>query len=247
MRDAINYIEDYMAGKLHGEQLKSFEMALQNDVELKNMVDNYDVMKKASEGILEMELLREVKAARQQAAGSEEQAAKKEAAVTPIYRTLLKYAAAAVVLFGLGWLLAQGIKDGKVMNAEELYAAHYEVPTWPGSRGMQSGSIDYEAKAASTYLSGDLQKAKVYLLDSLGDKDLGRYWLAEMYLERGEYNTVLTYLPTFNPDHIKYERSILVKVMVLLKQGKVIEAKQQVKKLGKDYNQLKKDISKLGN
>lgn len=58
---AHDYIEEYLAGKLTSEQLVAFEQAMADDAELRSVVNNYTGIKIISEGLLENEILQEVR------------------------------------------------------------------------------------------------------------------------------------------------------------------------------------------
>jgi hypothetical protein len=61
MMDAYEHIEDYIKGRLSDSDKMAFDSALSHDKELQLLVDNYQEISNVSEGLLELELLSEVK------------------------------------------------------------------------------------------------------------------------------------------------------------------------------------------
>lgn len=184
--NAHDHIDDYMAGLLSGEDLIEFEAAVASDEQLRRLVENYDEIKSVSEGVLELQLLNEV------------------TAIQPDNKTIKQprsnnryflLAAAFLLLAAVAYYFFS--EKNKIQEEPVLFADVYREPIWPVTKSVAPERDDkhYIAKASATYLAGDLTSAKIILLDSVQDAELGHYWLAEMYMAEQAFDSVLVYLP----------------------------------------------------
>jgi hypothetical protein len=197
-----DYIDDYKAGVLSGEELAAFETALTSDEKLRHLVNHYDHLKSVSEGILEMQLLQEVSAA---GVKQLKQQNKKNNS-HPLFYLAAACIIAAFVLYH--WQF--GKNDEPI-----LFADVYQAPIWPIERASTTSSLDsFISQAAKEYVNNDnLPRAKEILLDSVSDKNLGRYWLAEMYMQDSIPDSVLVFVPDLDAAHVKYNKSLHLKVL----------------------------------
>ena len=58
----LEQIDDFIEGRLHGDPLEKFELQMQEDAEFKKVVDDYLLIQKAADGLLEFELSDEIHA-----------------------------------------------------------------------------------------------------------------------------------------------------------------------------------------
>lgn len=199
-----DYIDDYKAGLLTGEKLQAFEQALQTDEKLRHLVDEYDDIKSLSEGLMELQLLNEV----EKISGTTNDNREKSSAP----RSWL-WLIGLVILAGLLWQFLGRTKQIPKEEQQLQFADVYREPIWPVTKSASQTLDDkyYIEKAASLFLSDDLVSAKKILLDSVQDIPLGHYWLAEMYLNRQQFDSVSHYLPKSTNLASKEERILQIK------------------------------------
>ena len=181
-----DYIDDYKANKLSDALKADFEHAMGEDANLRQLVDQYDELKSVSEGILEVQLLDELKGIGNDLSSTPDDKSN--------WFRYFMYAMSFIILASIIYLLF--LKE-KTETQPVLFAEAYTEPIWPTTRSTTTDKNDmyYKAKAASDFFQKDYASAKLILLDSMQDKTLGRYWLAEMYMARQEFDSVGVYLP----------------------------------------------------
>lgn len=184
-----DHIEDYIHGRLSASDATSFEQAMQSDDALRELVENYESLQHLSEGMLEVELFQQV-----------QEVARTRKENNPDYAAgnhILFYLGAAVVIALFSWYFyhnpIETTYDDKEPT-EQPIAAAYQPPIWPITK---SGAATTIQRAVSSYLDGDFDQAQSQLLAIEGDDRVeARYWLAEMLVERGDFQSAKTYLPT---------------------------------------------------
>ena len=266
MNDMYDQIERYKTGKMTGEERVSFERDMREDEELRKAVDDFDVLKKAAVGLLEVALLRELEVVKKnikeeskidQSAdvgnagdlgkdGDGEQGKHQVSggqSVVSITRNWLKYAAGLLLLVAAGWLIYQGVIGGQ-KNATEIFAEYYQNPPWPGTKSG-GDKANYIEKATSIYLNGDFERAKVMLQDSSANRAEGNYWLAHIYLTENKANQALEVLPKNLPEDVYPDTYHYLKTMIYLKLDSIEEAEKATRSLSEDYRDLKVDVKKL--
>ena len=227
MKDLHNYINDYVAGKLEGEDLAAFERALEQDAELRALVANYGAAGKIVDGILEHELTEEIESVRQEYAGKPVATGQEASGTVRRLKSRRWWLAAAsvAVLVTATWLTMRILNPGQPeLTAQQVYDQFYVDPLWPASRS--SSTATFSEKAYSAFVNNDFALARSILLDSISDKAMGRYWLAEMYLKRMEPDSALVYLPRSTSDPLLHERSVYLATVAYLLQGDVKAAQR---------------------
>ncbi len=228
-----DHIDDFKAGKLSGKELRKFEVALETDKQLARQVENYDVLKTASEGILELQLLEEVKNATGQSTYGENRNTRFGNGEThPIFYWLALLVTIVFVIYYLFNPISPGDEPGPMAFAEV-----YIEPLWEVSRKTD---VDIISEASSKYLNGKFKAAKNQLLSISSTSDEANYWLAEMHLQHEEPDSVLNYLPEFDISNQKYERSKYVEAMAYYLLGQKSRAREVINTLPKGrYERLK--------
>lgn len=241
--DAYDHIEEYLSGNLSGEKLEDFEAAMRNDAEFKSVVENYDQIHTVSDGLLEGELLDEVEGVSRSLDSQEhkgEDAKWNDRSKVSIWRW---------VLIGIAILTALLFIYNKLDSANEklspaLYIAEsYRPPLWPAARGESDN--DFAALGIQAFENGEKELGMSYLIDSLDQKMLGRYWLSELNLKYGNYREALDYVPTFEKTDLHYHRANYVKVLALVGIGDIEEVSKVLPLLTTEYKSLLPPLDEL--
>jgi hypothetical protein len=235
------YIDEYVAGKLSGDDLIAFERAMSEDMALRSLVDNYHEVRKTSEGILEMELLSEVESFAIKSLNIEEKLNEKinknHRSETKKINKFLKYAlivlGLAVVLYGIYCLTNKTTQ--KIESEQIQFADLYESPNWPIKRSQEE---DILSIGVNFYLTANkIEEAKRILLDSIEDKSLAKYWVAELYASDMQWDSVNIYLPETIEGWIKNDRILYLQSLSLIHEEKFEEAKAKIEKLSSGYRE----------
>jgi len=192
-----DHIEHYVTGKLTGEDLQAFEKAIQEDPELKEMVENYDAIKDLSTGILEMELLQEVKkvtVSDKTAATEKETPVKK---INPWKRYLIIGAAAVFIGLVIAFFSTQNDID-----TVQIVQTYYEEPVFEGIKKSVSPEVIQqmdELTQAKHYFklnryqqSIDILEAHISGLKKGIHLDEVRFWLGHAYFKKKQYKKART-------------------------------------------------------
>lgn len=232
------HIEEYLEGQLSGKALEAFESAIAEDEGLRHAVDNYPEAKSLAKGLLEIDVMESIKGLNIDTGSSTSEESKKDIG-WPMW------VLGALVLIGLGMSLWRFMKETPTIvetDTEILYAQLYEEPMWPIER---SGNTSFESKGAEAYLNGDIESAEVYLIDSIENKELGKYWLVEMYLKEGQLEKASKALASIKGNsNISENRLVYLKIMLELKKGDLEEARKNINNLNQsDYKLLYDQLS----
>lgn len=217
--DYYDHIEDYCENLLSPEDKKAFEAALLTDSQLKTLVDQYPDGHKISEGLLEMDMMETLARLKKE----------KSTLIVPITKKKpwIKWVAAACVVGVLVFIGNNLIF--KTKDTQKLYSELYQEAIWPIERGQEK---DMLSSAASMFLKKrDIVSAKRLLQDSLENKTLAHFWIAEMYLAEGNIDSTLLYLPDNTDLPQEKDRITYIKMLVALKSGDLELAKETSKLL----------------
>jgi len=188
----IEHIDEYMAGKLSAEERVSFEAAMQQDAELRELVANYDTIKEVSTLALEEELLNEVKTvAKKSALQSTPPTSKLN------FRSILGIAASILLLIAtFVFFNSYAYKQKK----EEIKMANYQQPD-PGTVRSGDTSNFNNLEKAKDYFDRNYHKEAKELLEkelanSSGEFEISeiKYWLAHSYYKLSEYDKAIILL-----------------------------------------------------
>ena len=191
-------IEKYLGGELSGEDLVAFEAELAADPELKSLVENYDSVKTLSSGILEMELLQEVKNVTENKSAA--QPLKEN--YTKLYLVIGAIAALLAIMFFINKNSDTGADPIPESDTRDILIAYYDAPV-DESIVRSANPMDLEdfALAKSLFNKNQFIEA-IALLEknikgidinalSVDQKDLHRQkkiWLAHSYFLAKDYD-----------------------------------------------------------
>ncbi len=180
-------IERYLSNNLSAAERTSFELEMDKDPEFKKLVENYPVLKKVGEGILELELLNEFENA---TAGLNTDNPDKSK--TKFLKVGLLVA--SVLLLSAILYFFRGKDKPSPEKTEEIFIAYYSKPinedTFRGENKEKELSLDQ----AKTYFDLNQFDKSVEILETLLAKPSGEnelkeleYYLAHNYLNIGRY------------------------------------------------------------
>ncbi|GLR17713.1 anti-sigma factor family protein [Portibacter lacus] len=187
-------IQAYLDGELSGNSLVAFESELATNKMLKERYDNYLLARELSKGLLEIDMRETL----------ENESRRSFSLSKWIW---------LIVALGVGALAIYFFSASSQGN-NELFAEVYTEPIWPITRG----SMDSLSSAIAEWKnSDDLDKATSQI-KSINTLDLTtrNYWLTEVFLNAGERDSALFYLPSLSEDHIKYKRVQKIKTWIAL-------------------------------
>lgn len=232
-----DHIEDYCEGHLDDSANADFEKAMQQDASLAGAVAQYASGKKIAEGLLEMDIMETIDGLRsvEGAEDTSEEGLIPRQKVGSKYVSWIKWIIVLLTIVGLAYLFSR-LKPTIEIDNNKSFASLYEEPFWPIVR---SNSDNIIAQASEKYLNGDLQSAKALLLGSSDDPILHRYWLAEMYLKKGEIDSSQLYLPKADEIVIQKDRINYIHAIIAIKKGDYQLAKKYKEQLPKeDFKKL---------
>jgi len=208
VEDFFEHIDEYKNGLLEGDQLAAFERAMKEDASLKKAVENYDVGKAISEGLLEvdmLETLERLKEQRKSGSGSDSDESEKGGATVhdikdigmgprPKNRkiSLRKWIAATSfigVLVFAGWWVMEWNGEREYMD---YVKANYE---WPedldATKSVDTiGMNDFE-KGKHFFERNHFEESLRFLIIHLSEEtDIsmlseGYEWLGAIYMKQG--------------------------------------------------------------
>lgn len=240
--DAYDHIEDYLAGKLNAEHQAAFEHALSTDAELESLVANFATITKVSEAVLEEKLLAEVRKVSDSKPEEQSITIHKKIKEKPQVKNWLRLSLLAIAIIVAAYYFTQNTESRPESKDEQLLIAQiYREPLWPTRRGVDSK--DFLALGVQAFNKDDELAAIAYLTDSVANSAEGKYWLAELFLKDEQYEKSMDFLPSSIEGSLYGNRLIYLKVLNLIGQGKMKEAKGIYQKLSPDYKNLfPKDI-----
>ncbi len=180
----INNVERYLDGLMAEDEAKSFKLRMDADPLLKEEYDRSILARTISKGLAEVDM--------------------RDVLFQAKRRNLLRKG----LLIGLGILIlfiAFFLSRSMFAKEEVLYAMEYKEPFWPIVRGSEDelSKIFAEFRAGSELAAS---KQKIQANESL-DITMKDYWVAEMFLFRGELDSATVYLPDLPQDHFKFSRT----------------------------------------
>ncbi len=230
------YIEQYCEDLLDKTARSKFEMAMSKDKNLAADVERYQKAKKISEGLFEIDIMETIENLKYENEISNSNESHDILTIDKskdnfgkkinIRRWLIAASISGVLIFSAWWLT-----NNTAINNDKLFTALYHEPVWSIER---SGDQSYLTKAVRYYLDSDIDEAKSLLLDSIDNKELGKLWLAEMYLKDGQIDSTIHYLPSFNSMTKGKNRIIYLNLLISIKQGNIEKAKALCRQLPED-------------
>jgi len=226
-------IEDYIDGLLDETEQRAFEIAMSEDKKLAEEVEKYKDAKIISEGLLEIDIMETIEKLSKKGATDNLNVVSINRNKFFSFRKMMMAASFVGVLIIAGWW---AIGNTKIDNKKL-----YQEPIWPIER---SGTESILSNASIMYLNGDFESAKALLTDSIKNKDLGKLWIAEMYLKNEEFDSAFQYLSSIESLNSEKNRIIYLKVLIAIKKDNLQEAKEFCKELPIDeykylYEKLK--------
>jgi len=185
--DVYEHIDDYIKGRLTSADKLAFESALSHDKELQSLVDNYQEISNVSEGLLELELLGEIKEVGQTVSFGDK---------WKIWKILVPI----LLLSAIAYFAFQAGRNAKQLEKQKVYfAANYERPDNPDTvRSADLNTLDDLGKAIYYFELNDFDAAEKVLKDiiqsSTDESELSdaHYWLGHVYLNKMEWEKAKT-------------------------------------------------------
>ena len=247
----MNYykqIEDYIEGLLDESAKKAFEEAMSVDSELSMKVEEYTDAKKISEGLLEIDIMETLDnlAVNKQFNPditnhiSEKNYANNAKKLSVKNRFDIKKLMLAASFIGVLLIVGWWSFGNRNSSNDKLYSELYQEPIWPIERSSTSSIL---SKASGYYLEGNFTRAKLLLLDSIDNKELGKFWIAEMFLKQNIIDSTIFYLPSIESLNIKKNRIIYLNLLIALKNNNLKKAKEFCRHLPKrDFKKVYKEL-----
>ena len=179
MIDFYEQIGAYLEDKLTPEERSAFEIAMSNDPELKEALDNHDIVDEALDHLVEEDIRSTIKKVehRENEEGSKQ-------------KQLPKYGIITYLLFALGLgllaLIAYFIKKQKTPPAAELYATYYAPFLSPTERGNETKTLSLCDEGHAAMEKSNLDDAKQLLVTAASTNnnctDKAQWYLSLIYL-----------------------------------------------------------------
>lgn len=218
MKDFFEQIEDYLEGRLSEEDKVTFEKEMSQNPQLKQAVNDYDILGMIGDALIEEEVKKSV-----------EQVLEEEDRKTE-YRKYIKWIIAIVALCLIGLIGKQYL----IPPPQPSYADLFIETEWPTPE--RGNEIDTIVLATDLHLQGKTDSA-VYLLNELNTLK-AFFWITEIYSNPMQADSVLKYAPNFVKDKVYRDRVNFLKILAFYSQG----AKDQYMKL---INNLPEDTDPL--
>lgn len=202
--DPYEHIDDYLKGRLSDTDKLAFESTLSHDKELRSLVDNYKEITNVSEGLLELELLNEVKEVRQTLNLGDK---------WKIWKIILPI----ILLSVIAYVAFQSGRSVKKLKKQKIYfAENYVKPENPDNVRSTDVSLLKPIDQAKYYFSlNDFERSEDILrsiLDGESDPDIiseANYWMGHVKLNMYEFEEAREYFTSSAKIDINPELSFI--------------------------------------
>ena len=185
MFDYHSQIDDYLSGKLSGEDLNRFEEQMAIDSDLRNIVKNHDIYKRIADGIIDKGISENIIKVRK--------------------RNRSKYFIARVTLFLVAvavsiWSYVLYSKENKSKMGKKIFVEYYFSPDDTQRGGDGQKEVEDNCIKGHAYLEiNKIDKAKAILKEDVekGNKNCKHkslYLLSLLSIQENEFDTARKYL-----------------------------------------------------